>query len=99
MQQADSDAARVRARSNDGGIFASHLFARPEFDGAASVGIALVLAATAMFLARETKGLLMGESAHPHVKASILRIAGNDVAVAHALGGAGARDPSRLSTL
>jgi cation diffusion facilitator family transporter len=68
------------------GIFASYVFARPEFDGAASVGIALVLAVTAMFLARETKGLLVGESALPQVKASILRTAGNDPAVAHANG-------------
>ena len=68
------------------GIFASHLFARPEFDGMASIGIALVLAVTAIFLARETKGLLTGESAHPRVKAAILRIAGDDAAVAHANG-------------
>jgi cation diffusion facilitator family transporter len=68
------------------GILASHVFARPEFDGAASIGIALVLAVTATFLARETKGLLTGESAHPHVTAAILRIAGDDAAVAHANG-------------
>jgi divalent metal cation (Fe/Co/Zn/Cd) transporter len=42
-----------------------------------------VLAVTAIFLARETKSLLIGESAHPKVKASILRIARNDAAVAH----------------
>jgi cation diffusion facilitator family transporter len=65
------------------GIFASQAFARPEFDGAASVGIAAVLAVTAIFLARETKSLLIGEAAHPQVKASILRIAGGDAAVAH----------------
>jgi cation diffusion facilitator family transporter len=65
------------------GIFASQVLARPEFDGAASVGIAVVLAATAIFLARETKSLLIGESADPQVKTSILRIAGDDPAVAH----------------
>ena len=68
------------------GIFASHLLARPEFDGMASIGIALVLAVTAIFLARETKGLLTGESAYPSVRAAILRIARDDAAVAHANG-------------
>ena len=68
------------------GILASHLLGRPEFDGAASIGIGLVLAATAIFLARETKGLLMGESALPQVRASILRMAAGDPAVAHANG-------------
>ena len=68
------------------GILASHLLARPEFDGMASIGIALVLAVTAIFLARETKGLMMGESAHPAVRKAILRIAADDAAVAHANG-------------
>jgi cation diffusion facilitator family transporter len=68
------------------GIVASHLFQRPEFDGAASIGIAVVLGMTAIFLARETKGLLIGEPAYPEVEASILRIAANDAAVAHVNG-------------
>ena len=68
------------------GILASHLLGRPEFDGMASIGIALVLAVTAIFLARETKGLLTGESAHPAVRKAILRIAADDAAVAHANG-------------
>jgi len=69
-----------------GGILASHLLQRAEYDGVASIGIALVLALTAIFLARETKGLLIGEPAPPDVEASILRIAGNDAAVAHVNG-------------
>jgi cation diffusion facilitator family transporter len=68
------------------GIFASHLFQRPELDGAASIGIAVVLALTAIFLAREVKGLLIGEAAHPQVEASILSIAASDPAVAHVNG-------------
>jgi cation diffusion facilitator family transporter len=36
-----------------------------EFDGAASIVIGLVLAGTAWWLAYESKGLLIGESAHP----------------------------------
>ncbi len=37
------------------------------FDGAASIIIGLILAGTAAWLAHETKGLLIGESANPHV--------------------------------
>lgn len=44
-------------------------------DGVASVLIGLLLAGTATFLARECKGLLMGEAAEPHVRAGIRRIA------------------------
>jgi divalent metal cation (Fe/Co/Zn/Cd) transporter len=41
----------------------------------ASIGIGVVLGLTAIFLARETKGLLIGESAHPGLTRSIRRIA------------------------
>jgi cation diffusion facilitator family transporter len=43
----------------------------PYFDGAASVVIGLILAATALWLGRETKGLLIGESANPEVVSGI----------------------------
>ena len=35
------------------------------FDGVASIAIGVVLAVSSLLLARETKGLLIGESAHP----------------------------------
>ncbi len=47
----------------------------PEFDGLASVGIGLVLAVTALFLARESKSLLIGEPAREPTRRSILDIA------------------------
>ncbi|MAG01044.1 MAG: cation diffusion facilitator family transporter [Arenicellales bacterium] len=46
----------------------------PELDGAASVGIGIVLGGTAILLAYETKGLLVGERAHPEVVEGIREI-------------------------
>ena len=55
--------------------FAAVALARPEFDGIGSVAIGLLLAVTSVFLARESKSLLMGEQAYPAVRKSILSIA------------------------
>ncbi|PPU66095.1 cation transporter [Xanthomonas codiaei] len=60
------------------GLAGAHLLDMPQLDGIASIGIAGVLAFTAFLLARETKGLLIGEPAHAHVSASLLRIAASD---------------------
>jgi cation diffusion facilitator family transporter len=49
----------------------------PVLDGVASVLIGLLLAATAAFLAREAKGLLLGEAVSPRVRASLRRLAGS----------------------
>lgn len=68
------------------GIGAAQALAMPELDGAASVGIGLLLAATAAFLARETKGLLIGEPARPELQASVLGLARADPAVQRANG-------------
>lgn len=68
------------------GVSAAQYFDEPRLDGAASIGISLILAATAVFLARESKGLLMGEPALPDVQAAILSIAQADPAVERANG-------------
>jgi cation diffusion facilitator family transporter len=47
------------------GLFLSQVTGDPFYDGAASVVIGLILAVTAMLLAYESKGLLIGESADP----------------------------------
>ena len=47
------------------GIWASHQFGDPRIDGVASVLIGLVLALVAILLAREAKGLIIGESTDP----------------------------------
>jgi hypothetical protein len=47
----------------------------PELDGAGSIAIGLILAATSIFLARESKSFLIGEQAYPSIRESILAIA------------------------
>ena len=64
-----------------GGVVGAQVFANPTLDGVASIGIAGVLAVFAILLARETKGLLIGEPAHPRVSGSILAIAAADEGV------------------
>ncbi len=60
------------------GVLLSQLTGILIFDGIASVIIGLILAATAMWLAYETKGLLIGESANDDVVKKI-----NDLAKVH----------------
>lgn len=57
------------------GIVAQQLSGRLWLDGTASILVGLVLAVTALWLAYETKGLLIGESASDEVVADIWRIA------------------------
>jgi cation diffusion facilitator family transporter len=57
------------------GTVAAHVFARPELDGMASIGIGILLGLIAVVLARETKGLLIGEPAHSGLVASICTMA------------------------
>lgn len=47
------------------GVWASHRYGDPRLDGIASIVIGLVLTVVAMLLAREAKGLIIGESADP----------------------------------
>jgi divalent metal cation (Fe/Co/Zn/Cd) transporter len=46
-------------------VFLAHLTRDPFYDGAASVVIGVILGITAMLLAYESKGLLIGEAADP----------------------------------
>ena len=57
------------------GIALAEILEMPRLDGIASLGIGVVLAATAAFLAYESQSLLTGEAVHPEVRAEIERIA------------------------
>jgi divalent metal cation (Fe/Co/Zn/Cd) transporter len=67
-------------------MLASRVFGMVEFDGIASVLIGVVLGITAIVLAKETKGLLIGEQALPEIRRSLLQIAGEDKGIDHANG-------------
>ena len=64
-----------------GGVYAAHALQMPMLDGLASVMIGILLAMTALFLARESKNLLVGESALPQVQSAIERAASADRAI------------------
>ncbi len=57
------------------GITLADLLHMPVLDGVASLGIALVLAATAIFLGYESQSLLTGEAAFPEVRQGIEAVA------------------------
>ena len=57
------------------GIFLADHLGIPELDGVASIVIGIVLGCTAVLLAYESKGLLIGEGARPRVIEGIRRIA------------------------
>jgi len=56
------------------GVWASHFWADPRIDGVASIVIGLLLALVAALLAREAKGLLIGEGADPETVARVRAI-------------------------
>lgn len=57
------------------GVFLAHTTGLAWLDGAASVTIGVILAVTAAWLAYETKGLLIGESAAPVIVEGVTRMA------------------------
>ena len=66
------------------GTAGAEVFDLPVLDGVASIGIGCVLATTAVFLARESKSLLIGESAGSAVRASIMKMARREPGIAGA---------------
>ncbi|MDM1756807.1 MULTISPECIES: cation diffusion facilitator family transporter [Acinetobacter] len=68
------------------GIFLAHQLNLPVIDGISSILIGVVLAISAVLLARETKGLLLGEIADPQLRENVLKVARQDPAVHYANG-------------
>jgi len=56
------------------GVWASHHFAEPRVDGIASIVIGCILTLVAILLARESKGLLIGERADPDIVEAVRKI-------------------------
>jgi divalent metal cation (Fe/Co/Zn/Cd) transporter len=65
------------------GISLGHLTGSPYFDGGASIVIGLILGGVAIWLAYETKGLLIRESANPESVRGIREIARKTQGVKH----------------
>ena len=63
------------------GVLISHLFDAPLIDGAASVLIGCILICAALWLAYESKSLLVGEAADPALIAAVRKLALADPAV------------------
>jgi cation diffusion facilitator family transporter len=63
------------------GVFLGHLLSNVYLDGVSSILIGILLASVATFLARESKGLLVGESADSERLEEICKIAGADPAI------------------
>ncbi|MDY7525026.1 cation diffusion facilitator family transporter [Sphingomonas sp. 10B4] len=53
------------------GVFLSHAYGDPRIDGIASIVIGVLLGVVAALLAREAKGLLIGEGADPEIVAKV----------------------------
>lgn len=63
------------------GVFLGHRLGNPYIDGAASIGVGLLLAAVAVVLILQSRGLLIGEGAEPAVIAAIQEAVGAEPGV------------------
>ena len=63
------------------GVLLSHVLHAPVLDGVASVVIGVILVCAALWLARESRSLLVGEAADPELVAAVREIALADPAV------------------
>ncbi len=63
------------------GVYLGHRYQNPYFDGAASIIIGVILTSISVILARESRSLLMGESAGHSTLQQVVRITEGDDAV------------------
>jgi cation diffusion facilitator family transporter len=78
---AEDTAALVGLGVAFAGVFVSQRLDRPEPDAIASLVIGAILCAVAVFLANETKGLLMGEAMDPALRERVRAVVRDDPAV------------------
>jgi len=64
-----------------GGVYFGHLLNNPYFDGSASLAIGVLLIGMAIFMLKETRGLLVGEGIDAATRASLQALAKADPAV------------------
>jgi cation diffusion facilitator family transporter len=64
-----------------GGVYFGHLLDNPYFDGGASIAIGVLLIGMAIFMLKETRGLLVGEGIDAATRASLQALAQADPAV------------------
>ena len=64
-----------------GGVYFGHLLNNPYFDGGASIAIGVLLIGMAVFMLKETRGLLVGEGIDAATRASLQALAKADPAV------------------
>jgi divalent metal cation (Fe/Co/Zn/Cd) transporter len=64
-----------------GGVYFGHLLDNPYLDGSASVAIGVLLIGMAVFMLKETRGLLIGEGVDAATLASLQELASADPAV------------------
>jgi cation diffusion facilitator family transporter len=64
-----------------GGVYFGHLLNNPYFDGGASLAIGVLLIGMAIFMLKETRGLLVGEGIDATTRASLQALAKADPAV------------------
>ncbi|HST01521.1 MAG TPA: cation diffusion facilitator family transporter [Usitatibacter sp.] len=82
LQVLEDSAALVGIAIAFVGIGLAHALGEPRLDGVASILIGIVLAITALFLARESKQLLIGEPAHDALVRSVREIADSHAGIA-----------------
>ena len=63
------------------GVYLGHRLQNPYFDGVASILIGLLLTAVSLVLARESRSLLMGETASPQALQQVVQFAEGNTAV------------------
>lgn len=64
------------------GVYLGHVYNSPYFDGVASIIIGIILTAVSLLLTKESRSLLMGETAPSHAIEKIIGIAESNSAVA-----------------